>query len=342
MSADSVRNSRILAAALLFLLGAAVLRDRVSPLSQALRDGRPLTALVSLRFTGQGGVVPPALYLAVYGPAARTLELSLLPPSIRTEENGGKTLADAYESSFAEGGNIPKAGHAMTETAQKLLGSDPLWPDSVRWGAKQADFRVSAELSGDSEPASPHWLRRKVFTWTQRPLFLIETMRLLHTLRDEGGARLTLYDAFLTARELCRLEPGSIRLSRFPGPKHLRPFLGGLLHRASGRPEEPSAPTVEVLNATDVGGVALRATKILRLAGFDVVHFGNAPEHERRQEPLSRFLDRTGRIAAAQAVAGALGCPHEGVLGDMEGRAEADVTVLIGRDHTGCTQLEKE
>lgn len=47
---------------------------------------------------------------------------------------------------------------------------------------------------------------------------------------------------------------------------------------------------MEVFNATDTRGLALRATAYLRDAGFDVVYFGNTSE--RRDSSVVR--DRTG------------------------------------------------
>ena len=82
---------------------------------------------------------------------------------------------------------------------------------------------------------------------------------------------------------------------------------------------------VEVLNATDVRGLARRATMVLRDKGFDVLYMGSASE--RLDSTL--VLDRSGNPARAQRVAEALGGAR------VESRPDTsrylDVTVMLGR-----------
>ena len=61
---------------------------------------------------------------------------------------------------------------------------------------------------------------------------------------------------------------------------------------------------VEVLNASGVGGLARRATFLLRDRGFDVVFFGNDPGG-RRSETL--VIDYTGKPEAAERMARVVG-----------------------------------
>ena len=105
----------------------------------------------------------------------------------------------------------------------------------------------------------------------------------------------------------------------------------------SDRPAAPRAATpdasttneerikVEVLNATDVRGLARRATMLLRDRGFDVLYMGSASE--RLDSTL--VLDRSGHPARAQRVADALGGAR------VESRPDTsrylDVTVMLGR-----------
>lgn len=83
---------------------------------------------------------------------------------------------------------------------------------------------------------------------------------------------------------------------------------------------------VEVLNASEVRGLARRATMHLRDRGFDVVYFGT----ERPVRDTTLVLDRSGHPEWARLVADALG----GV--PVEARADTsrylDVTVLLGPD----------
>lgn len=83
---------------------------------------------------------------------------------------------------------------------------------------------------------------------------------------------------------------------------------------------------VEVLNASEVRGLARRATMALRDAGFDVVGFGNADGI--RDSTL--VLSRSGHDDWAALVSRALGGAR------IEARPDSsrylDVTVLLGSD----------
>jgi hypothetical protein len=82
---------------------------------------------------------------------------------------------------------------------------------------------------------------------------------------------------------------------------------------------------VEVLNATDVRGLARRATMLLRDRGFDVLYMGSTSE----RLDSTIVLDRSGNPARAQRVAEALGGAR------VEARPDTsrylDVTVMLGR-----------
>lgn len=83
---------------------------------------------------------------------------------------------------------------------------------------------------------------------------------------------------------------------------------------------------VQVLNATASRGLARRAMRQLRDAGFDVVEIGTVPSAQRVDTTL--VLDRSGHAAWAQLVAVALGG------GTVQSRPDSsrylDVTVLLG------------
>jgi hypothetical protein len=88
---------------------------------------------------------------------------------------------------------------------------------------------------------------------------------------------------------------------------------------------DPERVRVEVLNATDVRGLARRATLLLRDRGFDVLEVGTAG----RQMDSTLVLDRSGHPEWARRVADALGGAR------VESRPDSsrylDVTVLLGR-----------
>jgi hypothetical protein len=82
---------------------------------------------------------------------------------------------------------------------------------------------------------------------------------------------------------------------------------------------------VEVLNTTEVTGLAQRAARFLRDRGFDVV----AIDHAEAYQLKTIVLDRTNHPEWARLVAKAM-------LGTYQSRPDTslylDVTVLIGRD----------
>ncbi|HEY8483892.1 MAG TPA: LytR C-terminal domain-containing protein [Longimicrobiales bacterium] len=96
---------------------------------------------------------------------------------------------------------------------------------------------------------------------------------------------------------------------------------------------EPVAPgpriRVEVLNGSGRPGLARRATELLRDRGFDVVYFGNAQGAWRDS---SVVLDRAGDLAAARAVAEALGIPR--VQSEPDSTLYLEASVVLGADWT--------
>jgi hypothetical protein len=83
----------------------------------------------------------------------------------------------------------------------------------------------------------------------------------------------------------------------------------------------------EVLNGAGRPGLARLATNRLRGEGFDVVFFGNAARFDHAH---SVVLDRTGDIAAARAVAAALGI--DSVATALDAALLLDVSVVLGAD----------
>jgi LytR cell envelope-related transcriptional attenuator len=84
---------------------------------------------------------------------------------------------------------------------------------------------------------------------------------------------------------------------------------------------------VQVLNAGGRSGMAREATRLLRDLGFDVVEYGNSEEFGRDS---TLVVDRSGRSAAARAVARALGGTR--IEEDVDPNLYLDVTVLLGEE----------
>ncbi|MGH7576475.1 MAG: LytR C-terminal domain-containing protein [Longimicrobiales bacterium] len=105
-------------------------------------------------------------------------------------------------------------------------------------------------------------------------------------------------------------------------------------------PDEPPAPrlttpepsgiargTLEVLNAAGTTGLARRATRQLRDAGFDVVYYGNAPAET---DDSSVVIDRVGAPEIARAAAASLGIAR--VRSEPDSGLFIDATVIVGVD----------
>lgn len=319
---------RVFAGLLLLALAVCVCLDLRSHWAAALRTSKPVAGLLSLRLPRAQR--PPALYAVVYAPAAGTLDLLVLPPSLAVDASS-TTLGEVYARAAADGGP-ESASEAIARAALAALAGQGAWP-----GNSSEPFRIVLTLPGERIP-SPFEVRGALAAAVADPLFWL---RLPRRLRRMGALRsgLSPYDALLFAWRLSRLRPDGVSLSRPPGGKVARlvPELFSSVRSPAGeRGAGAAAMSAEVINASGAGGVALRATKLLRLRGVDVVHFGNAQV----QEPTVRIVVHSGGPDEAGTVLDALGCPEAGTLVELEPDPQATVTVILGRDYTRCTRLD--
>ncbi|MDH5195865.1 MAG: LytR C-terminal domain-containing protein [Gemmatimonadota bacterium] len=108
-----------------------------------------------------------------------------------------------------------------------------------------------------------------------------------------------------------------------------------LTHRGDGARPDRGVPgervpyAVEVLNGTDVDGLARRVTLHLRRAGLDVVFYGTNADSVDSTTIIVRGTDPT----AGNVVRDALGVGRIRV--DADPRLLLDVTVVVGRDAVG-------
>ena len=88
---------------------------------------------------------------------------------------------------------------------------------------------------------------------------------------------------------------------------------------------------VEILNGTDIGDLAYTLTKILRLDGFDVAEFGNAPS---MKYPETMIIDRTGRHPEKISVLKTYFEVDKAVIlyDDRREMEKIDATVILGHD----------
>lgn len=84
---------------------------------------------------------------------------------------------------------------------------------------------------------------------------------------------------------------------------------------------------VEVLNATEVDGLAREVARRLRRQGIDVVYFGS---ENRRDLDSTRIVVRRGDTTVARPIREALGLGL--VSSELDARLLLDASVIVGRD----------
>ncbi len=229
---------RALAAALLAgVLALAWLQSR-SPLAQALSQGRPI--LGWLRLDGQ----TPALFLTVYQPVRRTLDLIYLPGGPRAKGPPSVEAAGTQLAALA-----PEAG---------INPGLPVWRGTL------------PALSGDPPLDAADWIARLV----GKPRFL------LRAFFQSEIADWSWFDRLALALELRRLGPEDLRPAWLPPDVQAGSLLNHLILGADDQPATERV-TVEVLNASTQPGIASRAKNILRLKGADVMSVGNVARQGR-------------------------------------------------------------
>lgn len=308
----SARGPRLAALVLMALCAGAAWLDAHSPAAGALRRRRPVWGLAALREKGRPDVVAPALYLLYHDPRRGTLDLVSLPPGMPA---GGKTLADAYSQALP--GGPEAAAKTMADAAAESLKAVPGWPTE----AEGPLLRAVALVPASSRPGSPGSTRRRLAAAAEDPFLWLR-------------ARARRWDDAVLTRALRAVDPAQVRAARWPAPE-LAPAFAAYL--ASGRADDDKrgVVTVEVLNAGGPPGVALKATKVLRWAGFDVVHFGNAAA----PEAATSATDRVGHPEAARAALAALGCPKAESLTAFEPSPLTMTSVTVGGDYASCSRL---
>lgn len=87
---------------------------------------------------------------------------------------------------------------------------------------------------------------------------------------------------------------------------------------------------LEILNGTDVTGLAARTAELFRSYGFDVVAVGNA---QRDDVAETIVINRSGSEIFARRTADIIRAPR--TESDSDGQAAVDVTVILGEDFDG-------
>lgn len=329
MTGTSVRGARLAAAALLCLCAGAAWLDARSLAPSALRARAPLWALSALRYEGQPPVIPPAVYLLVHDPHRRVLRLALLPPGTRLaapEGTKAPTLADSYAAALQRGAEPREADLGMLQDAAAVVRAAGGWPES----SPMPLFSASFTLGSDARPASPGETRRRLAAAAADPLLWVKAPRLAR----RSFSSLSAWETAALMRAVRALPPEGLTAARWPAPGLEHDFTAWLFE-GKGRGDARGVTTLQVLNSGAAPGVALKATKLLRLAGFDVVHFGNAPSDQSE----TAAVDSVGRPEAARAALAALGCRRAEVVTELDAAPLTMASIAVGRDWEACARL---
>ena len=91
-------------------------------------------------------------------------------------------------------------------------------------------------------------------------------------------------------------------------------------------------PSIEVLNGTDVTGLARRAANLLQSYGYEIVRIDNADHDEYTNTVV---IDRRGKLETAERLGELLSCRRSLTEYDADADAAVDITVVLGRDFDG-------
>ena len=194
-------------------------------------------------------------------------------------------------------------------------------------GAPQAEgLPFAARAALDAPVGSAQAAHALLSAWPADARFWLAAVRWCWTRRGSLG----LFDAALLAWEAARADPRRAQIAEFPPAALREPFLEAL----AGRAPAPAQDRAEVRNASGEPGLALSATRLLRMHGVDVVEFGNAPGPEAE----TMVVDRAWRPDEARQYATILGCPRAWVMTRFSGN-DAPAQVHLGSDWRDCRRL---
>lgn len=314
---SALNAQRVLAVFLLAAsLGAAYV-ELSSPLSAHIRSGRPWPFWLAVRVPGRAA--PPALHFGVYDPVRRSLVLIHVPET--TKLQGKLTAARAYVDALRATDDERAAARAVEDLAQAKITSLSLEP--VDWpAAGRLTLELAAGEEEDEEPAVTAAFALKNKGRSLRALASLVRA----ALRDRAAA-----DALLLTLELRRVTLERVEPALLPDDASAPAFLArALAPRAKTEIADERPIVVEVLNGTDLQGLAAQASKVLVSRGVDVISKGPSPRSRLR----TVVYDRTGDFERAARVRAALGCPTAIAATRIDPLRGVDASVELGDDCT--------
>lgn len=93
--------------------------------------------------------------------------------------------------------------------------------------------------------------------------------------------------------------------------------------------------SVEILNGTDINGLASRTSQILKSFGYKISGLGNATRKDGKEYEKTVILDRKGNPDAAKGLAALLKCEQWHSEADASLDDTIDITLILGKDFDG-------
>lgn len=93
--------------------------------------------------------------------------------------------------------------------------------------------------------------------------------------------------------------------------------------------------SVEILNGTDINGLASRTSQILKSFGYKIAGLGNATRTDGQEVEKTVILDRKGNPDAAKGLAALLKCERWHSEADESLDDTIDITLILGKDFDG-------
>lgn len=301
---------------------AAALAERGSPFSNRIRSAKPWPFWLLVREPGRAA--PPSLHLGVFDPVGHRLVLIRIPETVKLR--GKLTAARAYTDALRATDSDASASRALSDLAQEKISALSLEP--VNWdGAGHLSLELASDEE-DGEPAATAARALKARGRSPRALWSLARAAAAGLLRGDKAAA----DALLLTLEFRRTPLEGLEPALLPDDAAAPGFLARVFApRTAQAPEtsdEAKPIVVEVLNGTDVPGLAAQATKVLRSTGLDAMVLGQTAG------PRSRTViyDRTGDFKRAALVRVALGCPTATAATRIDALRGVDASVELGGD----------
>jgi hypothetical protein len=310
---------RVLAGALLALVCGAAAVESGSPLARRVREGRPWPFWLARRVDGRA---VPDFHLGVYDPVRRSLALVRVPELAKLE--GKTTLARAYNDALRATGSAADADRAVEDLARDKVTALSLEP--LQWdGAGRLSAAAREEAEGEEDDCPEAAAARGLKARGRSPR---ELWRLLKAAaRGLAAGDRAAADPLLLALELRRVPFERLQPALLPDDAAAPTFLARVFAPPPAAADE-RAIVAEVLNGTDLEGLAKQASKMLRLRGVDVILVGAAG----RPRARTLIFDRTGDFSRAARVRDALRCPSAVAATRVDALRAVDATVELGMD----------